>query len=57
MVELADGGFPDETGGTGVLYVMNHVDLCPSHNRYQTLAMTASATGDGGEVVAALQRR
>jgi len=57
MAKLGDGGFSGETKGTGVFYVMRRVDLCPYHKCYQTLATTASAMADGGEVAVALRRR
>ena len=57
MVELADGDLPDETNGTGVFLVTIRTYPYPFPDRYHSLAMTASAMADCGEVAAELRRR
>jgi len=52
MAELADGDLPDETDGTGVFLVTMRTYPYPFPDRYHSLAMTASAMADCGEVEA-----
>ena len=52
---LADGYSSGETKSTGVFPATIHTYLCPFSNRYQALAMMASAMADGGEAATELR--
>ena len=52
---LADGYSSGETKSTGVFPATIRTYLCPFPNRYQALAMMASAMADGGEAATELR--